>query len=114
MNIHNDNLTINARLSHIALLRLQNKHSEAYSLALKLVKENPLMAKPRIAAALCLIDKGDWHSALNVLEELEETDPHDPRVKALANILGRPKSDDDEILEIALTKAPKTCKEMDR
>ena len=106
MNIHNDNLTINARLSHIALLRLQNKHSEAYSLALKLVKENPLMAKPRIAAALCLIDKGDWHSALNVLEELEETDPHDPRVKALANILGRPKSDDDEILEIALTKAP--------
>ena len=63
------------------------------------------MAKPRIAAALCLVDKGEWHSALSVLTELEETDTHDPRVKALANILGRPRTDDDEdILEVALTK----------
>ena len=50
------------------------------------------MALPRIAAALCLVDKGDWHSALGVLTELEESDPHDPRVQALANILGRPEN----------------------
>ncbi len=104
MNIHNDNLSINARLSHVSLLRLQNLHNEAYDLALKLVKENPLMAKPRIAAALCLIDRGDWHSALTVLDELEETDPHDPRVKALANILGREKSEESDLFEVALTK----------
>jgi len=105
MNIHNDNLTVNARLSHVALLRLQNLHNEAFNLAMKLVNDNPLMAKPRIAAALCLIDKGEWHSALSVLDELEETDPNDPRVKALANIMGRAKKDDyDDALEVALTK----------
>ena len=104
--LHKDNISINARLSHIALLRAQNMHKEAMDIALRLVRENPLMARPRIAAALCLIDKGEWHSALSVLTELEETDPFDPRVRALANILGRPKSDDDEdVLEVALTKA---------
>ena len=88
------------------LLRAQNMHKEAMDIALRLVRENPLMSRPRIAAALCLIDKGEWHSALSVLTELEETDPFDPRVRALANILGRPKSEDDEdVLEIALTKA---------
>lgn len=105
--LHKDNISINARLSHIALLRAQNMHKEAMDIALRLVRENPLMSRPRIAAALCLIDKGEWHSALSVLTELEETDPFDPRVRALANILGRPKNDDDEdVLEIALTKAP--------
>ena len=104
--LHKDNISINARLSHIALLRAQNMHKEAMDIALRLVRENPLMSRPRIAAALCLIDKGEWHSALSVLTELEETDPFDPRVRALANILGRPKSDDDEdVLEVALTKA---------
>ena len=103
--LHKDNISINARLSHIALLRAQNLHKEAMEIALRLVRENPLMARPRIAAALCLIDKGEWHSALSVLTELEETDPFDPRVRALANILGRPKSDDqDDVLEVALTK----------
>ena len=104
MNIHNDNLTTNARLSHIALLRLQNLHQEAFDLAIRLVKENPLQAKPRIAAALCLIDKGDWHSALSVLDELEETDPYDPRVKALAHILGRPRGKEEDTFEVALAK----------
>ena len=104
--LHKDNISINARLSHIALLRAQNMHKEAMDIALRLVRENPLMSRPRIAAALCLVDKGEWHSALSVLTELEETDPFDPRVRALANILGRPKSDDDEdVLEVALTKA---------
>ena len=104
--LHKDNISINARLSHIALLRAQCMHKEAMDIALRLVRENPLMSRPRIAAALCLVDKGEWHSALSVLTELEETDPFDPRVRALANILGRPKSEDDEdVLEIALTKA---------
>ena len=102
---HKDKITVNARLSHIALLRAQNQHKEAFEISLRLVRENPLMVKPRIAAALCLVDKGDWHSALSVLNELEETDLHDPRVKALANILGRPKNNtEDDLLEVALTK----------
>ena len=51
---------------------------------------------------MCIRDR---HSALSVLTELEETDSYDPRVKALANILGRPKTDDnDDLLEVALTK----------
>ena len=103
--MHKDKISITARLTHVALLRAQNMHKEALDISLRLVRENPLMALPRIAAALCLVDKGEWHSALSVLTELEESDPHDPRVKALANILGRPKSvDDDDILEVALTK----------
>ena len=103
--LHKDSLTVNARLSHIALLRAQNLHKEALDISLRLVREYPLMVKPRIAASLCLVDKGEWHSSLSVLTELEETDPYDPRVKALANILGRPKTDDDEdVLEVALTK----------
>ena len=102
--LHKDNLTVNARLSHVALLRAQNRHKDAMDTALRLVREYPLMAKPRIAASLCLIDKGEWHSALSVLDELEETDGYDPRVKALANILGRPKRQDEQDLEISLTK----------
>ena len=103
--MHKDNISITARLSHVALLRAQNLHKEALDISLRLVRENPLMVLPRVAAALCLTDKGEWHSALSVLTELEESDPFDPRVKALANILGRPKSEDeDDILEVALTK----------
>ena len=104
--LHKDNISISARLTHIALLRAQNLHKEALDISLRLVRENPLMVLPRIAAALCLTDKGEWHSAISVLTELEESDPYDPRVKALANILGRPKSEDDgELLEVALTKS---------
>ena len=103
--MHKDSISITAKLTHVALLRAQNMHKEALDISLRLVRENPLMALPRIAASLCLVDKGEWHSALSVLTELEESDPHDPRVKALANILGRPKSDDDDdVLEVALTK----------
>ena len=45
--------------------------------------------------------------AVSILDELEESDPNDPRVKALANIIGRTRDDDEtsaEILEVALTK----------
>ena len=105
--LHKDRITTNARLSHIALLRAQNLHDEAMDIALRLVRENPLAAKPRIAAALCLLDKGEWHSALSVLNELEETDSNDPRVKALASIMGRPRDElSKEELEVALTLPP--------
>jgi hypothetical protein len=106
-NLHKDRLSSVARLSYIGLLRAQNMHDEAMEMALRSVRDQPLMVRPRIAAALCLIDKGDWHSAVSVLDELEESDKHDPRVKALANILGRPKRDEsDTELEIALTEPP--------
>ena len=105
--LHKDSLNVIARLSHVALLRAQNQNQEALDIALRLVQEYPLMAKPRIAACLCLLDKGEWHSAVSILDELEESDPNDPRVKALANIIGRTRDDDEtsaEILEVALTK----------
>ena len=102
--IHSGGLSIAARISNVALLRTQNKVDEALEISLRLVREEPLMAKPRIAAALCLIDKGDWHSALSVVTELEESDGNDPRVKALANIVGRPRGEANvDELEIALT-----------
>jgi len=102
--LHSGGLSVIAKISNVALLRTQKHIEEALELSLKLVREEPLMVKPRIAAALCLLDLGEWHSALSVVTELEESDGHDPRVKALANILGRPRSgtDSDE-LEIALT-----------
>jgi hypothetical protein len=105
--LHKDRLTVHARLSHIALLRAQNLHEDALETALRLVRENPTMVKPRIAASLCLIDKGEWHSALSVLDELEESDPYDPRVKSLAAIMGRQRGDGgaDE-LEVALALPP--------
>ena len=57
--IHKDSLNVIARLSHVALLRAQNQNQEALDIALRLVQEYPLMAKPRIAACLCLLDKGE-------------------------------------------------------
>ena len=105
--MHKDILATHARLSHVAMLRAQNLHEEALEIALRLVRENPTMVKPRIAAALCLLDKGEWHSAISVLDELEESDSHDPRVKALAAIMGRQRGDGgvDE-LEVALALPP--------
>ena len=101
LNIHHDSLTLHAMWSQVAMLRAQNRHEEALGLAIDTVKENPLSARSRIAVALCLIDIGEWHSAMSVLNELEESDPNDPRVKALANIMGKEVSEDE--LEIALT-----------
>ena len=102
--MHIDRLTLTARISNIGLLRAQNRHDEALEIALQMVRQEPLMVKPRIAAALCLLDVGQWHSASSVLDELEESDSHDPRVKALAIILGRQRGEaDKEVLEIALT-----------
>lgn len=100
INEHNDRLSKVAKLSMIAQLRAQRQHDEALELALHLVKDDPVGVRPRIAAALCLVDKGDWHSARSIMIELLESDPHDPRVIALSFILGQPQ--DEEELEVAL------------
>lgn len=104
-NVHNDRLFRVAQLSSIALLRAQRQHDDALELALKLVKEEPVSVRPRIAAALCLVDKGDWHSARSIMTELIDSDPHDPRVLALSYILGQPQ--DEEELEVALVNSDK-------
>ena len=76
-------------MSMISLMRAQRMHDEALELALKLVRADPTGVRPRIAA-LCLVDKGDWHSAKSILEELIKSDKNDPRVLALSAILGLP------------------------
>ena len=98
--IHNDRLTHVAQLSMVSLMRAQRRHDEALELSLQLVRAEPLGVRPRIAASLCLIDKGDWHSARSILSELKVSDGQDPRVLALAAILGQ--SVDSEELEVAL------------
>jgi len=98
--IHNDRLTRVAQLSMVSLLRAHRKHDEALELSLKLVREEPTGVRPRIAASLCLIDKGDWHSARSILTELKESDPQDPRVLALSSILGQVV--DEEEMEVSL------------
>ena len=98
--IHNDRLTRVAQLSMISLMRAQRKHDDALELSLKLIREEPTGVRPRIAASLCLIDKGDWHSARSILTELKESDPQDPRVLALSSILGQVV--DEEEMEVSL------------
>tara|TARA_B100001093_G_scaffold2499_3_gene2490 strand:- start:32160 stop:35318 length:3159 start_codon:yes stop_codon:yes gene_type:complete len=98
--IHKDRLTRVSRLSMISLLRAQRQHDDALELSLKLVRDEPTGVRPRIAAALCLIDKGDWHSARSILAELKESDGQDPRVMALSSILGQVV--DEEEMEVAL------------
>tara|TARA_B100001741_G_scaffold82226_1_gene66698 strand:+ start:497 stop:3583 length:3087 start_codon:yes stop_codon:yes gene_type:complete len=97
-----DRLSRVAQLSMISLMRAQRLHDEALELALKLVRLDPTGVRPRIAAALCLVDKGDWHSAKSILEELIKSDKNDPRVLALSSILGVPV--DAEEFEVALVK----------
>ncbi|MBT4925203.1 MAG: hypothetical protein HON16_05585 [Euryarchaeota archaeon] len=98
--IHKDRLTRVAQLSMVSLLRAQRMHDDALDLALKPVRAEPTGVRPRIASALCLIDKGDWHSARSIEKELLESDPHDPRVLALSTILGQTMDEDE--FEVAL------------
>ncbi len=95
-----DRLSRVAQLSMISLMRAQRMHDDALELALKMVRVDPTGVRPRIAAALCLIDTGDWHSAKSILEELIKSDKNDPRVLALSAILGVPV--DGEEFEVAL------------
>lgn len=100
--LNKDRLSRNAQLSMISLMRGQRMHDDALELALKLVRADPTGVRPRIAASLCLIDKGDWHSARSIMAELNESDKYDPRVMALSAILGQPV--DAEEFEVALVK----------
>ena len=86
--IYRDPLSLQAMISSVAKLRAERRHDEALDLSLEAIRRNPNSAKARIAAALCLIDSGDWFDALDVFEELQISSPEDPRVKALGMILG--------------------------
>lgn len=88
MHAHNDKLTQVGTLSKIALLRAQRRFDDGLDMALDLVKKDPTGTRPRIAVALCLIDKGQWHDARSVLDEVLESDSRDPRVLALSAIMG--------------------------
>ena len=88
MHAHNDKLTQVGTLSKIALLRAQRRYDDGLDMALELVKKDPTGTRPRIAVALCLIDKGLWHDARSVLDELLKSDGKDPRVMALSAIMG--------------------------
>ena len=84
----------------VSLMRAQRRHDEALELSLQLVRSDPLGVRPRLAVALCLVDKGDWHSARSILSELKVSDGNDPRVLALAAILGQ--TVDEEEMEVSL------------
>ena len=85
---HSDRLSLHAQLSSAAMLRAQRRSEEALDLCLDLVRQHPGSTLARIACSLCLIDMGEWFDALDVFEEVNETSPEDPRVQALAGILG--------------------------
>ena len=85
---HADRLSLHAQLSHAAMLRAQRRSEEALDLSLDMVRSHPDSALARIACALCLIDLGEWFDALDIFEEVNEASPEDPRVQALAGILG--------------------------
>jgi hypothetical protein len=97
---HSDRLSMVGKLSFVALLRMQRRHDEALQLALETVKFDPLGVRPRIAVALCLIDKGNWHQAMTIYQELKESDVNDPRVIALSVLLGN--EADVEHIEVSL------------
>nr|MBC8518776.1 tetratricopeptide repeat protein [Euryarchaeota archaeon] len=86
--IYKDPISLQAMISSVAKLRAERRHDEALELSLEAIRRNPNSAKARIAAALCLIDSGDWFDALDIFEELQISSPEDPRVKALGMILG--------------------------
>ncbi len=101
---HTDKISLVSSISNIATLRMQRRHEEALELALEAVKQDPLGVRPRIAAALCLLDRGDWHQALSIYRELRESDVNDPRVKALSVILGHDADTEDIEVSLVLEK----------
>ena len=102
---HKDRISLISALSNVATLRLQRKHDEALELALDAVKQDPLGVRPRIAASLCLLDRGDWHQANSIYKELRESDVNDPRVKALSVILGHEADAQDIEVSLVLEKS---------
>ncbi|HIA89864.1 MAG: hypothetical protein CXX80_01055 [Methanobacteriota archaeon] len=110
---HRDRLTLQARISHVALLRAQRRHDESLDLALELIKSEPLSAKARISAALCLVDIGEWHCAQSIYRELSESDAFDPRVKALGALLGMVEDDTEFEVSLAVGDAKSNRKWVD-
>ena len=55
---------------------------------MSLVRADPIGVRPRIAAALSLLDTGQWHDAKSVLDELIKSDSKDPRVQRSPSSLG--------------------------
>ncbi|MEC9205248.1 MAG: tetratricopeptide repeat protein [Candidatus Thermoplasmatota archaeon] len=105
MNRHDDRLSRIGRISRVALLRAQRRHKEALELALDGVRADPTGVRPRVAVTLCLVDQGRWHEARTVLDELNASDPNDPRVKSLMALMGH-HPDMDEF-EVAMAIEPR-------
>ncbi len=101
---HTDRISLISNISNVATLRMQRRHEDALELALESVKRDPLGVRPRIAASLCLLDRGDWHQALSIYKELRESDVNDPRVKALSVILGHEADAEDIEVSLVLEK----------
>jgi len=101
MLVHNDKISQVGQLTMVALLRAQRLYDEALELALTLVRADPTGVRPRIAAALTLMDTGQWHDAKTVVDELIRSDSKDPRVMALAVIFGYGKKGN-EHMEVSL------------
>ncbi|HJM44760.1 MAG TPA: tetratricopeptide repeat protein, partial [Candidatus Poseidoniaceae archaeon] len=70
--------------------RGQREHTMALEKAFSIVRRKPQMVKARVSLALCLLDQGEWHLALDVYESLAEMAAADPRTEGLGEILGVP------------------------
>jgi len=98
--VHRNRLAHIALISSVAQLRAQRRSDEALQLAVGLVRRYPNSVRARIACALCCLDIGEWHDALEIFRDLQQVSPEDPRVMALSSILGL-KADVNEF-EVAL------------
>ena len=85
-----DLLVEHNELMQVAMLRGQREHTMAFDKAFNVVKRKPQMVKARVSLALCLLDQGEWHLALDIYESLAEISASDPRTEALGVILGVP------------------------
>lgn len=92
-----DLLVEHNELMQVAMLRGQREHTMALEKAFTLVRRKPHMVKARISLALCLLDQGEWHLALDVYESLAAVAAADPRTEGLGEILGVPNRGYDEL-----------------
>ena len=86
--VHRNRLAHIALISSVAQMRAQRRSAEALQLAVGLVRRYPNSVRARIATALCSLDIGEWHDALEIFRDLQQVSPEDPRVMALSSILG--------------------------
>lgn len=92
-----DLLVEHNELMQVAMLRGQREHTMAFDKAFNVVKRKPQMVKARVSLALCLLDQGEWHLALDIYESLAEISAADPRTEALGVILGVPSRGYDDL-----------------